>query len=38
MKKNLEKHWLVLVNSYLKLPTLVKYCIETMQSNPDQLY
>ena len=33
--KKVEKYGLVLVNRYLKLPALVRYCIELIQTNPN---
>ena len=33
MMKKLEKYWLVLVKYYLKVPTVVRYCIEPIQAN-----
>ena len=33
MIKKLEKYWLVLVKYYLKLPALVRYCTEPIQTN-----
>ena len=37
MKKR-EKYGLVLVKYYLKLPALVRYCIEPIQTNPSNHY
>ena len=38
MMKKSEKHWLVLVKYYLKLPALVRYCIEPIQTDPNNQY
>ena len=35
MMKKLEKYWLVLVKYYLKFAALVRYCIEPIQTNPN---
>ena len=34
-KQAIEKYWLVLLKYYLKLPALVRYCIESIQTNPN---
>ena len=36
--KKLEKYWLVLANYFLKLLALVRYCIEPIQTNPNNQY
>ena len=36
MKKKLEKYWSVLVKYYSKPPALITYCIEPIQTNPNQ--
>ena len=36
--EKLKKCWLVLVKCYLKLPALVRYCIELSQRNPNNEY
>ena len=36
--EKLEKYWLVLVKYYLKFFTLVRYCIEPIQTNPNNQY
>ena len=36
--ENLEKYWLVLVKYYLRLSTLVRYCIERIQTNSNHQY
>ena len=38
MMKELEKYWLDLVKYYLKFPALVTYCIEPIQTNPNNQY
>ena len=36
--KRLEKCWLVSVKYYLKFTALVRYCVEPIQTNPNNLY
>ena len=36
--KKLEKYWLVLVTCYLKLPALVRCCIELIQTNSNNQF
>ena len=33
--QKLEKYWLGLVKYFSKLPALVRYCIEPIQTNPN---
>ena len=38
MMKKLEKYWLVFVKWYLKVPALVRYYTEPIQTSPNKQY